>query len=184
MDIMNVNTNKTTNLSQEDLKILQKISIALRGMSFLADNGKQTIENYLFIDCGEKLDPNNVLHECYHQYSSITGEELENFASKIDKICFPKGIDENSSIFDELTINESGTDLTYEKKEKVKAPINLKGKIIKKESKNQYRNHPYYKDTNNNYKNNEQHFGYDTALYNLGHLSMNPREEPFLGDDA
>jgi hypothetical protein len=181
---MELSGNIATNISQSDIKILQSISIALRGISFLADNGKQTMENYLFIDCGEKLDPNNVLHECYHQYSSITGEELENFASKIDKICFPKGIDENSSIFDELTINESGTDLTYEKKEKVKAPINLKGKIIKKESKNQYRNHPYYKDTNNNYKNNEQHFGYDTALYKLGHLSMNPREEPFLGDDA
>ncbi len=181
---MEINGNIATKLSQHDMKILQSISIGLRGMSFLADNGKQTMENYLFIDCGEKLDPNNVLHECYHQYSSITGEELENFASKIDKICFPNGIDEDSYIFDELTINESGTDLTYEKKEKVKAPINLKGKIIKKESKNQYRNHPYYKDTNNNYKNNEQHFGYDTALYKLGHLSMNPREEPFLGDDA
>ena len=181
---MEINRNITTNLSQSDIKILQSISIGLRGMSFLADNGKQTMENYLFIDCGEKLDPNNVLHECYHQYSSISGEELENFASKIDKICFPNGIDENSSIFDELTINESETDLTYEKKEKVKPPINLKGKIIKKESKNQYRNNAYYKDTNNNYKNNEQYFGYDTALYKLGHLSMNPREEPFLGDDA
>ena len=38
--------------------------------------------------------------------------------------------------------------------------------------------------TNNNYKNNEQYFGYDTTLYRFGHLSMNPREEPFLGDDA
>ena len=179
---MEINGNIATKLSQHDMKILQSISIGLRGMSFLADNGKQTMENYLFIDCGEKLDPNNVLHECYHQYSSISGEELENFASKIDKICFPDGTDENSSIFDELTINESGTDLTYEKK--VKHPINLKGKIIKKELKNKYRIHPYYKDTNNNYKNNEQHFGYDTTLYKLGHLSMNPREEPFLGDDA
>lgn len=179
---MEINRNITTNISQSDIKILQSISIALRGMSFLADNGKQTMENYLFIDCGEKLDPDNVLHECYHQYSSITGEELENFASKIDKICFPNGIDEESNIFDELTINESGTDLTYE--EKVKATINLKGKIIKKESKNQYRKHPYYYHINNYYKNNEQYFGYDTTLYKLGHLSMNPREEPFLGDDA
>ena len=78
---MEINRKEKTNLSQTDIKILQSISIALRGMSFLADNGKQTMENYLFIDCGEKLDPNNVLHECYHQYSSITGEELENFAS-------------------------------------------------------------------------------------------------------
>ena len=179
---MEINRNITTNLSESDIKILQSISIALRGMSFLADNGKQTMENYLFIDCGEKLDPNNILHECYHQYSSITGEELENFASKIDKICFPNGIDEESNIFDELTINESGTDLTYE--EKVKPTINLKGKIIKKESKSQYRKHPYYYQTNNNYKNDEQHFGYDTTLYKLGHLSMNPREEPFLRDDA
>ena len=179
---MEINGNIATKLSQHDMKILQSISIGLRGMSFLADNGKQTMENYLFIDCGEKLDPDNVLHECYHQYSSITGEELENFASKIDKICFPNGIDEESNIFDELTINESGTDLTYE--EKVKATINLKGKIIKKESKPQYRKHPYYYQTNNNYKNVEQHFGYDTTLYKLGHLSMNPREEPFLGDDA
>ena len=171
---MEINRNITTNLSESDIKILQSISIALRGMSFLADNGKQTMENYLFIDCGEKLDPNNILHECYHQYSSITGEELENFASKIDKICFPNGIDEESNIFDELTINESGTDLTYE--EKVKPTINLKGKIIKKESKSQYRKHLS--------KSNEEYFGYDTALYRLGHLSMNPREEPFLGDDA
>jgi len=96
---MEINGNIATNLSQDDMKILQSISIGLRGMSFLADNGKQTMENYLFIDCGEKLDPNNVLHECYHQYSSITGEELENFASKIDKICFPNGIDEDSGIF-------------------------------------------------------------------------------------
>ena len=179
---MEINGNIATKLSQHDMKILQSISIGLIGISFLADNGKQTMENYLFIDCGEKLDPNNVLHECYHQYSSITGEELENFASKIDKICFPNGIDEDSDIFDELTINESGTDLTYE--EKVKPPINLKGKIIKKESKTQYRKHPYYYHTNNNYKNNEEHFGYDTTLYKLGHLSMNPREEPFLGEDA
>ena len=181
---MELSKNTSSNLSHSDIKILQSISMALRGMSFLADNGKQTMENYLFIDCGEKLDPNNVLHECYHQYSSITGEELENFASKIDKICFPNGIDEDSSIFDELTINESGTDLTYEKKEKVKAPINLKGKIIKKESKNQYRKQHYYYQTKNSYKNNEEYFGYDTTLYRLGHLSMNPREEPFLSDDA
>lgn len=171
---MEINGNIATKLSQDDIKILQSISIALRGMSFLADNGKQTMENYLFIDCGEKLDPNIVLHECYHQYSSITGEELENFASKIDKICFPNGIDENSSIFDELTINESGTDLIYEKK--IKHQINLKGKITKKDSKNQYKKHLS--------KSNEEYFGYDTALYRLGHLSMNPREEPFLGDDA
>ena len=138
---MEINGNIATKLSQDDMKILQSISIGLRGMSFLADNGKQTMENYLFIDCGEKFDPNNVLDECYHQYSSITGEELENFASKIDKICFPNGIDEDSYIFDELTINESGTDLTYE--EKVKPPINLKGKIIKKESKTHYRKCPY-----------------------------------------
>ena len=59
---MEINKNITTNLSESDIKILQSISIALRGMSFLADNGKQTMENYLFIDCGEKLDPNNVLH--------------------------------------------------------------------------------------------------------------------------
>lgn len=179
---MEINGNIATKLSQHDMKILQSISIGLRGMSFLADNGKQTMENYLFIDCGEKLDPNNVLHECYHQYSSITGEELENFASKIDKICFPNGIDEESDIFDELTINESGTDLTYE--EKVKPPINLKGKIIKKESKTQYRKCPYYYHTNNNYKNNEEQFGYDTTIYKLGHLSMNPIKEPFLGEDA
>lgn len=172
---MEKNGNIVTKLSQDDIKILQNISIGLRGMSFLAENGKQIMENYLFIDCGEKLDPNNVLHECYHQYSSISGEELEKFASKIDKICFPNGIDENSSIFDELTINENG---------KANPPINLKRKIIKKESKNQYRKHPYYYQTNNNYKNVEQHFGYDTTLYKLGHLSMNPREEPFLGDDA
>jgi len=182
MDNMNIDTDKTTNLSREDLKILQSISIALRGMSFLVDNGKIAMENYLFIDCGEKLDPNNVLHECYHQYSSITGEELEYFASKIDKICFPMGIDINSSIFDELTINENGTDLTYEKK--AKHPTNLKGKITKKESKNQYKKQPYYYQTNNNYKNDEQYLGYDTTLYRLGHLSMNPREEPFLGEDA
>lgn len=181
---MEINRNIVTKLSQDDIKILQRISIGLRGMSFLADNGKQTMEKYLFIDCGEKLDPNNVLHECYHQYSSITGEELENFASKIDKICFPNGIDEDSNIFDELTINENGRDLTYEKKEKVKLPIILKGKIVKKESKNQYRKYPYYKDINNNYKNEEEYLGYDTTLYRLGHLSMNPREEPFLGDDA
>lgn len=181
---MEINGNIVTKLSQDDIKILQSISIGLRGLSFLADNGKQTMENYLFIDCGEKLDPNNVLHECYHQYSSISGEELENFASKIDKICFPNGIDENSSIFDELTINESGTDLTYERKEKIKPPINLKGKIIKKESKTQYRNHPCWYNAKNNYENNEQYFGYDTTLYKLGHLSMNPIEEPFLGDDA
>ena len=39
---------------------------------------------------------------------------------------------------------------------------------------------------NNNHKSNEhkQEFGYDTTLYKLGHLSMNPIEEPFLGDDA
>ena len=72
---MELSGNIATKLSQHDMKILQSISIGLRGMSFLADNGKQTMENYLFIDCGEKLDPNNVLHECYHQYSSITGEE-------------------------------------------------------------------------------------------------------------
>ena len=174
MDNMNIDTNKTTNLSREDLKILQKISIDLRGMSFLVDNGKIAMENYLFIDCGEKLNPNNVLHECYHQYSSITGEELENFASKIDKICFPNGIDEESDIFDELTINESETHLIYEKK--TKYPINLKGKITKKDSKNQYKKHVS--------KSNEEYFGYDTALYKLGHLSMNPKEEPFLGDDA
>ena len=179
---MEINGNIATKLSQHDIKILQSISIGLRGMSFLADNGKQTMENYLFIDCGEKLDPNNVLHECYHQYSSISGEELENFASKIDKICFPNGIDENSSLFDELTINETGTDLTYE--EKVKPPINLKGKIIKKESKIQHRKQPYYYHAKNNYKNDEGYSGYDTTLYRLGHLSMNPREEPFLGDDA
>ena len=179
---MEIYGNIVTKLSQHDIKILQSISIGLRGMSFLADNGKQTMENYLFIDCGEKLDPNNVLHECYHQYSSISGEELENFASKIDKICFPNGIDEDSNIFDELTINESGTDLTYE--EKVKSPINLRGKIIKKESKPQYRKHPYYYHAKNNYKNDEGYSGYDTTLYRLGHLSMNPREEPFLGDDA
>ena len=179
---MEINRNIVTKLSQDDIKILQSISIALRGLSFLVDNGKQTMENYLFIDCGEKIDPNNVLHECYHQYSSISGEELENFASKIDKICFPNGIDENSSIFDELTINESGTNLTYE--EKVKLPINLKRKIIKKESKTQYRKHPYYYHAKNNYKNDEEYLGYDTTLYKLGHLSMNPREEPFLGDDA
>lgn len=179
---MEINGNISTKLSQDDIKILQSISIGLRGMSFLADNGKQTMENYLFIDCGEKLDPNNVLHECYHQYSSISGEELENFASKIDKICFPNGIDEDSNIFDELTINESGTDLTYE--EKVKSPINLRGKIIKKESKTQYRKHPYYYEANNNYENNKQYLGYDRTLYRLGHLSMNPREEPFLGDDV
>ena len=173
---MEINGNIVTKLSQDDIKILQSISIGLRGLSFLADNGKQTMENYLFIDCGEKLDPNNVLHECYHQYSSISGEELEKFAPKIDKICFPNGIDEDSSIFDELTINESGTDLTYERKEKIKPPINLKGKIIKKESKTQYKKHLS--------KSNEEYFGYDTTLYRLGHLSMNPREEPFLGDDA
>ena len=171
---MEINGNITTKLSEDDIKILQSISIALRGMSFLADNGKQIMENYLFIDCGEKLDSNNVLHECYHQYSSITGEELENFASKIDNICFPNGIDENSSIFDKLTINESGTDLIYEKK--VNPQINLKGKIIKKELKNQYKKQLS--------KSNEEYFGYNTTLYRLGHLSMNPREEPFLGDDA
>lgn len=171
---MEINGNIATKLSEHDIKILQSISIGLRGLSFLADNGKQTMENYLFIDCGEKLDPNNVLHECYHQYSSISGEELENFASKIDKICFPNGIDEDSSIFDELTINESETHLIYEKK--AKYPINLKGKITKKDSKNQYKKHVS--------KSNEEYFGYDTALYKLGHLSMNPKEEPFLGDDA
>jgi hypothetical protein len=179
---MEINGNIATKLSQHDIKILQSISIGLRGMSFLADNGKQTMENYLFIDCGEKLDPNNILHECYHQYSSITGEELENFASKIDKICFPNGIDEDSSIFDELTINESGTDLIYQ--EKAKPPINLKGKIIKKESKPQYKKQQYYYHVKNNYNNDEGFSGYDTTLYRLGHLSMNPREEPFLGDDV
>jgi len=181
---MEINGNIVTKLSQDDIKILQSISIGLRGLSFLADNGKQIIENYLFIDCGEKLDPNNVLDECYHQYSSISGEELENFASKIDKICFPNGIDENSSIFDKLTINENGIDLTYEKK--IKHPINLKGKIVKKDSKNQYRKYPEYNEINNNYKSNEhkEDFGYDRTMYKLGHLSMNPKEEPFLGDDA
>lgn len=177
---MEINRNKATKLSQDDIKILQSISIELRGLSFLANNGKQTMENYLFIDCGEKLDPNIILHECYEQYSSITGEELENFASKIDKICFPNGIDENSSIFDELSINESGTDVTYE--EKVKNPTYLKGKINKKDSKNQYKKHTYYNSYNDSI--NKEYGGYDTTLYKLGHLSMNPIEEPFLGDEA
>lgn len=172
---MEINGNITSNLSESDIKILQRISIGLRGMSFLADNGKQTMENYLFIDCGEKLDPNNILLECYDQYSSIKGEELENFASKIDKICFPNGIDEESNIFDELTINGNGADLTYE--EKVKPTVNLKGKIIKKDSKSQYRKRV-------SSKSKEEYFGYDRALYRLGHLSMNPKEESFLGDDA
>ena len=177
---MELNGNITTILSRNDIKILQNILIGLRGMGFVADNGKQIMENYLFIDCGEKLDPNNVLNECYHEYSSITGEELEIFASKIDKICFPNEIDEDSNIFDELTINESGTHVTYE--EKVKLPISLKGKINKKDSKNQYRKHTYYKSYNDS--NNKEYGGYDTILYKLGHLSMNPIEEPFLGDEA
>ena len=177
---MEINKNKATNLSQDDIKILQSISIGLRGMSFLANNGKQTMENYLFIDCGEKLDPNIVLHECYDQYSSITGEELEKFASKIDKICFPNGIDEDSNIFDELTINERGTDVTYE--DKVKPPISLKGKKNKKDSKFHYKKPTYYNSYNGSII--KEHGGYDTTLYKLGHLSMNPREEPFIGDEA
>ena len=152
MDNMNVNT--TTNLSQEDLKILQKISIALRGMSFLVDNGKTIMENYLFIDCGEKLNPNNVLQQCYHQYSSISGKELEYFASKIDKICFPLGFDINSSIFDEIVTNDNRRDLFVKENEK---------------------------ETNND---NSYDYGYNRTIYKLGHLSMNPTEEPFLGEDA
>lgn len=171
---MELNRNISIELSQDDIKMLQRISIGLRGMSFITDNVKQIMENYLFVDCGEKLDPNTILNECYHEYSSISGEELENFASKIDKICFPNEIDEESNIFDELTINETGTDLIYEKK--VKNPTHLKGKINKKDSKNQYKKQTYY--------NIEQCLGYDTTLYKLGHLSMNPREEPFLGDEA
>ena len=169
---MEKNRNITTNLSQNDMKILQSISISLRGMSFLVDSGKETMEKYLFVDCGEKLDPNNVLQECYDHYSSITVEDLENFASKIDKICFPNGIDEESDIFDELIINKSGTGVTRE--EKVKLSINLKKKISKKNSKNQYKKQIS--------KSNEEYFGYDRTLYRLGNLSMNPREEPFLSD--
>ena len=44
---MEINRNKATKLSQDDIKILQSISIELRGLSFLANNGKQTMENYL-----------------------------------------------------------------------------------------------------------------------------------------
>jgi hypothetical protein len=179
---MEINKNVKTILSLDDIKILQSISIALRGISFLVDNGKQAMENYLFIDCGENLDPSNVLNECYYQYSSIKGEELENFASKIDKICFPNGIDEYSSIFDELTINKSETDVNNEKKET--PPLNLKGKIIKKDTKNHYRKQAYCRRTNDDCKSDKNFPGYDSTIYKLGHLSMNPREEPFLGDDA
>jgi hypothetical protein len=175
MDNININTN--SNLSREDLKILQKISIGLRGMSFLADNGKLVMEKYLFIDCGEKLDPNNVLYECYDQYSSITGEKLECFASKIDKICFPNGIDTNSSIFDELEINDNERYLVVKEKEKEKkGKLNsvFNGKTIKKVSNNR----------DKKYSNNDYEYGYDKTMFKLGHLSMNTIEEPFLRDDA
>ena len=176
--------NINTNLSREDLKILQKISIGLRGMSFLAENGKIAMEKYLFIDCGEKLDPNNVLYECYDQYSSVTGEELECFASKIDKICFPNGIDSNSSIFDELEDDDKETELVVKKKEKEKFNSIFNGKTIKKDSNNRHKKYSNKDKNNDNDKDNDYDYdnGYDKTIYKLGHLSMNPIENPFLGD--
>ena len=156
---MEIKANVRSTLTNNDIKTLQSISIALRGLGFLVDNGKEVMENYLFIDCGEKLNPNTILNQCYHQYSSLKGEELESFASKIDNICFPNGIDENSSIFDEL-INE--------KKEKQE--------IISKKniSKSYYRKRPC--------KSDKKYSEYKT-IYRLSHLSMDPRKEPLSRDE-
>ena len=168
-------------ISREDLKKLQQISICLRGMSFGLENCKKISENYLFVDCGEKLDPNDVLHKCYNEYQSINIEEIEKFATIIDNICFPNGFDFNNQIFDELYEKESNSQNITLNKEK-----------HKDKKKNYY--HPYEKNNsektlkNNFQENNNNYFeyncGYDKTLYKLGHLSMNPREEPFLGDDA
>ena len=161
---MEIKTNVRSTLTNNDIKILQSISIALRGFGFLVDNGKEVMENYLFIDCGEKLNPNTILNQCYHQYSSLTGGVLESFASKIDNICFPNGIDENSSIFDEL-ING--------KKEKQEI---ISKKNISKNSKNYYRKHPC--------KSDKKYSEYNKTLYRFGDLSMNPRKEPLLRGDT
>lgn len=176
-----------TIICSEDLKKLQEISIALRGMNFALETGKKISENYLFVDCGEKLDPNNVLHETYANYQSINSEELEKFSQTIDTICFPNGIDYNHKVFDELSNDKSD---------------NLKIKVNNNKERRKLQ-HPYYrvnknkalKNLNNNMNYNEDHHdnhddnhddycGFDKTLYKLGHLSMNPREEPFLGDEA
>ena len=155
-----------TMLSREDFKRLQSISIKLKGLCFAAENGKKIIENYLFVDCGEKLDINVVLHETYNNYLSINENELEELSNTIDSICFPNGIDYNSEIFDDLEIDENGTDM-------------LAKTSKEKKEKKSYRLHPYNRYNNENSKNKTPQ---ERDIYKLmGHLTMNPRKEPFLG---
>lgn len=163
-----MNTSIKTMLSKEDFKKLQSISIKLKGLCFAAENGKKIMENYLFVDCGEKLDINVVLHETYNNYLSIDEDELEELSNTIDSICFPNGIDYNSNIFDELEIDDNGTDMVVKKsKEKKDKPC--------------YRVHPY---NQNNNQNNKGKNSSEKDIYKLmGHLTMNPRQEPFLGPD-
>lgn len=170
-------------ICSEDLKKLQEISIALRGMNFTLETGKKISENYLFDDCGEKLDPNNVLHETYSNYQSINCEELEKFSQTIDNICFPNGIDYNHKVFDELSKNKSDNlkikPSNYKERRKLQHPYY---RINKSQSlQNLNHNMNYNQDQDDNH---EDYCGFDKTLYKLGHLSMNPREEPFLGDEA
>lgn len=157
--------------TKEEIETLQNISMEITSMALHLENIKNIMKNYLFVDCGEKLNPNIVLNECYEQSLNISYDELEEITYKLNTICFRGNTDYNSVIFENSIVNK-------------------KRKIQKDENNDVSYScnfDEYHREYDNNYHdeyNNDNDCGYDKTLYRMGHLSMNPIEEPFLGPEA
>ena len=96
---------------------------------------------------------------------------MEEITYKLNTICFRGNTDYNSVIFENSIVNK-------------------KRKIQKDENNDVSYScnfDEYHREYDNNYHdeyNNDNDCGYDKTLYRMGHLSMNPIEEPFLGPEA
>lgn len=157
--------------TKEEINTLQNISIEITNMALELENIKNIMKNYLFVDCGEKLNPNIVLNECYEQSLNISYEELEEITYKLDTICFRGNTDCNTAIFKDSII-----------KKKRKLQKNENNDVSYSCNFDEY--HREYDNVYHDEYNDDNDCGYDKTLYRMGHLSMNPIEEPFLGPEA
>ena len=96
--------------TKEEINTLQNISIEITNMALELENIKNIMKNYLFVDCGEKLNPNIVLNECYEQSLNISYEELEEITYKLDTICFRGNTDCNTAISASVSTSRWSTD--------------------------------------------------------------------------
>jgi len=155
--------------TKEEINTLQNISMEITSMALQLENIKNIMKNYLFVDCGEKLNPNIVINECYEQSLNISYEEFEEITYKLDTICFRGNTDYNSFVFENSIVNKKRK---IQKDENNDVSYSCNFDEYHREYDNDYNDYNNYNDEYND----DNDCGYDKTLYRMGHLSMNPIE--------